>query len=361
MRILHTESSSGWGGQEIRILKEALGLQTRGHEFFFAIAKGGGLAAKAREKGFTVYEMTFRKPRALSVVLRLLRIIRKHKIDLIVTHSSTDSWLGGIAARLAGCKVVRMRHLSTAIMPGLNSFLLYKKLADFVVTTSTSTAVRIQEQAKISPSNCVCVPTGVEPHELICLPEEVKKFREKLGVLPSEYLVGTACFVRSWKGIGDLLKAASLLKQEKQIKWVIIGGGYVDKYRPLAEELGVEDQVIFTGHMEVPYPAISALDIFLLLSTAHEGISQASLQAAYLEKPLVTTSVGGLPEVCLEGVTGMIVPPFHPKKVAEAVMHLVERPNLCKEYGQNGKKLVEEKFTFASTLDRMEMIYASQV
>ena len=51
MRILHTESSNGWGGQEIRILREAIGMRERGHEIYFAVVKGGKLAIKARRRG----------------------------------------------------------------------------------------------------------------------------------------------------------------------------------------------------------------------------------------------------------------------------------------------------------------------
>ena len=67
-----------------------------------------------------------------------------------------------------------MRHLLTAIRAGLNSRLLYKSLADFVVTTSSSTAKTIIEQAKISSEKCVCVATGMEPSELSVDPEAVK-------------------------------------------------------------------------------------------------------------------------------------------------------------------------------------------
>lgn len=357
MRILHTESSSGWGGQEIRILREAVGMRTRGHELFLAVAKGGGLVTKARQEGFLVEEIVFSWSRAFLVVAQLVRMILKQKIDLVVTHSSRDAWLGGIAARLTGKPIVRLRHLSTPSRAGINSLFLYKGLADFVVTTSTSTATLIAKQAKLSLEKCRCVATGVEPRELEVDPEEVRKFREKLGVEPGDCLVGTACVVRSWKGVADLLKAAALLKDEKRIKWVIIGGGYLENFKPLAKELGLDERVIFVGHLDPPFTAIASLDLFLLLSTAHEGISQASLQAAFLGRPLVTTPTGGLPEVCLDGVTGLIVPPFSPERVAESVRALVFDPHRRKAFGGAAKKLVEQKFTFAYTLEEMEKIY----
>jgi glycosyltransferase involved in cell wall biosynthesis len=357
MKILHTESSNGFGGQEIRILQEAIGMRENGHEVVLAIAKGGKLVAKARAKGFIVYELTFKKHASLSTLWRLLRIISKHKIDLVNTHSSMDAWLGGIAGKIARKKVVRTRHLSTAIRKGLNSKLLYNILSDRVVTTSSAIIPMIVEQSKISSNRCECIATGVAPEEIIVDQDKVKKFREALGLTENDCLVGTACFVRSWKGIPDFMKAADLLREEKNLKWVIVGGGYVEDYKGLADQLNLKGILYFTGHLEIPFDEIAAMDIFLLFSTAHEGISQASLQAAYLKKPLITTTIGGLPEVCIEGQTGHLVPPSAPNEVAKAVKKLVDDSGLRKIFGENGRKLVESKFLMQHTLQKMTKIY----
>ncbi len=357
MRILHTESSRGWGGQEIRILREAEGMRKRGHEVIFAVNNGGGLVSRAREAGFVVYELPFGKFSAMKAIYALVQICKAHQIDLVNTHSSLDAWIGGIAARIAKKKIIRTRHLSTPIRKGVNSRLLYRTLADFIVTTSSPIMKTIKQQAKLNSAQLQCIPTGIDPNAFKADPLKAAEFRASIGVGPNEILVGTVCFVRSWKGILDLLKAASLLKKRKEIKWVIVGGGHVDDYRSKIPEMGLEGIVSFTGHLEVPYSAIRAMDIFALLSTAHEGISQASLQAAYLERPLLTTTVGGLPEVCLDGKTGLVVPPFSPDAVAKAVEKLVDNPALRMQFGSLARHLVETKFTLQQTLDAMEEVY----
>jgi len=358
-RILHTESSNGWGGQEIRILREAEGMRLRGYEVILAVAKGGGLIAKARSAGFLVYELSFKKKSALWTVMQLVRIILKERIDLVNTHSSLDAWLGGIAARLTSKKIIRTRHLSTAIREGLNSRLLYKSLADFVVTTSSSIIPVICDQSKRCITSCRCIPTGVDPSRIKVDMQKVSAFRAQLGLKPNDLLAGTACFVRSWKGIKDLLKAAELLKDLSCLKWIVVGGGYVDEYKLLADKMNLSSTVFFTGHLESPFEAIAAMDIFLLLSTAHEGISQASLQAAYLEKPLITTPIGGLPEVCLNEKTGIIVPVCSPEKVQEAVLRLKNAPLERLNMGKRAKELVEKKFTLTQTLQEMDEVYQS--
>ncbi len=361
MHILHTESSNGWGGQEMRILSEAEGMRARGHEIVMAIVKGGTLATKARAAGFTVYEVDFSKSKALHTVIQLTSIIKKHKIDLINTHSSMDAWIGGITARICRKKIVRTRHLSTPTRRGLNSRLVYNTLADFVVTTSSRIITPIIQQSKIDHKRCKLIATGVNPEKLNPEQKEIVAFREKLGITPDDCLVGTACVVRSWKGIEDFMRAAHLLRDIRQLKWVIIGGGYLDQYKPLAIELGLHNILFFTDHMEDPSPAIAALDIFALLSTANEGISQACLQAAYLGKPLITTTVGGLPEVCKQNETGLLVPPFNPKKVAAAVLNLYDNPELRSELGRRARSFVENKFTMEHTLDQMEQVYATLI
>lgn len=352
MKILHTESSNGWGGQEIRILREAEGMRRRGHEVVFAVVGGGKLVEKARMAGFSVYEIDFQKIKAVKVLNELIGIIRKHDIEIVNTHSSLDAWLGGVAARICKKQIVRTRHLSTPIRKGMNSRLLYKTLADRVVTTSSGIIPMICTQAKISQDRCRCIPTGVETIEVDS--EEIEAFRQSLRVDPTDILVGTACVVRSWKGIKDLMRAAELLREHKNIKWVVVGGGYLDQYQ---DYLDLKGALTFTGHLNNPHPAIAAMDIFVLLSTAHEGISQSSLQAAFLKRPLVTTTVGGLPEVNIEGKTGFLVPPFSPEKIAEAVLKLASDPKLRRQFGSAAHTRVLEKFTMSHTLDQMEEVY----
>ncbi|HSX11277.1 MAG TPA: glycosyltransferase family 4 protein [Chlamydiales bacterium] len=359
MNILHLEASPGWGGQEIRILREAEGMRKRGHTVILGVMKGGGLIAKAREAGFTVYELNFKRPAWPLCLFQLLAILRRHGIELVNTHSSLDAWIGGIAARLAGCIVVRTRHLSTPIKPGLNSRLLYGKLADFVVTTCASILPMICTQSGKGQHECRSIATGVDPEKIRVKPGEAEDFRKAIGVGPGDFLIGTACFMRSWKGIDDFLKAAHSLRGERHLKWVIIGGGHAETYKKLAAEMQLENIVHFTGHLDNPFPALKALDLFALLSTAHEGVSQAILQAAYLGKPLLATATGGLGEVCLDQVTGIQVPPFSSELVAKAIWRLQGDPALCQQLGQNARKLVEENFTLAHTLDQMEAVYKS--
>lgn len=362
MKILHLEASPGWGGQEMRILREGEGMRACGHEIIFGVMKGGLLIPQACKAGFTVYSLCFQKRHWAVCLIRLLWLIHRHKIDLINTHSSLDAWIGGIAGRISGRPIVRTRHLSTPIKKGWNSRVLYGWLADFVVTTCTSIIPMICQQSKKEATRCRSIPTGVDPLSIEKgLAASFDPTRSNLvhgiGIGSQDFLVGTACFMRSWKGIDDFLRAAHLLRGSLDIKWVIIGGGHEDEYRKKAKELLLQETVYFTGHLENPFPALRALNVFSLLSTAHEGVSQALLQAAYLGKPLITTRTGGLGEVCLDQQTGILVEPFSPTQVAKAVLRLKENRQLCIELGKRAQQFVKERFLLEQTIDQMERVY----
>ncbi len=357
MRILHTEASGGFGGQEIRILREAEGMRLRGHEVIFAVKKDGGLVTAARAAQFVVYELDFTRGKALSDAWALRRIIGQHQIELINTHSSWDAWVGGIVGRMTRKRVLRTRHLSTPIRKGINSRLLYRGLADQVVTTCEETADMVRTQAGLCERRCLSIPTGVS-EKLVVKQEDVDAIRMKYGLNQNHIVVGTVCVLRSWKGVQHLLEAASLLRDDTRLRWLIVGSGPShDWLKSECFKHGLEDNVIFTGHLSDPLPAMAAMDIFALLSIANEGVSQAVLQAAYLSRPLITTSVGGLGEVCLHEKTGLLCPVGDSKAVSDAIQNLSNRPDLRIQFGHEAQRLVMEKFTLTHTLDAMEKVY----
>lgn len=356
--ILHTEASTGWGGQEIRIFQEACGMRERGHTVLFAVQKGAILAAKARAAGFTTYEVSFAKSSCLKTLWSLFGIIRRHQVAIVNTHSSLDAWIGGFAAKSLGHFVIRTRHLSTPIRKGLNSKLLYKWLADHVVTTSKETEEKVRAQAHLPQERVCTIATGIDPRKVVIDREKVRQFRQKHGIHESACLIGMLCVIRGWKGISDFLHAAKELSSDPTLRWIVVGGGVSEAhFLQERKELGLEERVIFTGHLEDPYTALAAMDLFVLLSWAHEGISQATLQAAFLKKPLITTATGGLKEVCIDQVTGFQVPAHSPHAVAEAVLRLAKNGPLCMQMGEAGHKLVLEKFSYEKMLEEMERVY----
>jgi glycosyltransferase involved in cell wall biosynthesis len=356
VKIVHTEASTGWGGQEIRTFNEAIALREKGHQISFIIQYGAELVKKLKENNFTVIEIFFQKKFWPLSLIRIVYFLKKENVELVVTHSSLDAWLGGIAAKILKLPIIRIRHLSSKIKSGINSRWLYNRLANFIITTSNEIIIPISQASGKSLAELECIPTGVDPKKFIFSQSKVDKFKEQWGITKDDLVIGSLCVVRSWKGIDDLIEAANLLKDELFIKWIVIGGGFLNHHKHKVKELKLEKKVIFTGHLDDPKEALVSLDIFILLSTANEGISQASLQASFLKKPLVTTETGGLKEVCLDNITGIIVPIKDPYSVSCAVLKLKNK-ELRVRLGENGCKHVKERFLFDKTLQDVENIY----
>lgn len=357
LNILHLEASPGWGGQEMRILKESQAMKKLGFNVIIGVEKNGGLVREAKDEGFLTYEIRFKKIFWVFSFFKLLYIMRRHKIDILNTHSSSDAWLGAMIAKLLKIPIIRTRHLSTSIKKGLNSKLLYGFLADFVVTTCQDAADKIIKQAKKDPKKCRSIPTGVNFEKIKVDSQESIKFKKDFNIISTDFLVGTVCFMRSWKGIDDFLKAAKILENEKNIKFLIIGGGHKDSYIKMAKDMNLKN-VIFTDHQENPYPAINALDVFTLLSTAHEGVSQAALQASFLQKPIIATKTGGLKEVCIDKKTGIQVPTFSSQNVADAIINLQKDDKLRKALAKNAKEL-SLRFSEDIMINEMKKVYES--
>lgn len=354
MRQLQLEASTGWGGQEIRTLQEALFKRSLGHEVIFAVS-AGSLANKAKEAGFKTYVLPYKRRFAPFTLIALLYILLRERIDTLYTHSSWDGWIGGIAGRLLLRRIIRTRHLSTPIRPGLNSRLLYNWLADVVVTTCEEVALQIQKQAHIPSTRCLSIPTGVDPQKIESGLKAHYPFRQLHHIPDEAFLVGSCSVWRSWKGLMPLLKAVSLLGDDVHL--ALIGEGPMRPHLEKAvQEAGVAHRVHLVGYRSNPFPAMKSFDLFALLSSANEGVSQASLQAAYLGKPLLTTSTGGLKEVCIPHKTGLIVPVNDPDATAEAIRYLKENPSLLQEMSKAARHLATTRFLWEHTGAQLEAI-----
>jgi glycosyltransferase involved in cell wall biosynthesis len=355
--ILHLEASTGWGGQEMRILKEMQAMTALGYKVYLGVMRGGVLAKRARACGFEVEELDFRKSRWIQTFMRLVWMIQRCHIGIVHTHSSLDAWIGGLAARFCRVSIVRTRHISAPIRGGVNAWILYGLLADFVVGTCSTILPHIAAKARKSLSKCQCVVTGIDVARLRVDDAPVKAFQKQWALKQDHFVVGTVCVMRSWKGLFDLLEAAYLLRNKREIKWFVIGGGHEQIYRQRARTLGLDGVVSFTGHLEEPLVGIQALDLFVLLSTSNEGVSQASLQAAGLGKPLLTTPTGGLSEICIHGVTGFLVPALSPQDVADRVLWFLDHPEERRKMGLSARDLALKYYTWDQTVSAMDRIY----
>ena len=164
LRILHTESSLGMGGQEYRVLEEAQGMETRGHKVVVAAPQGSQLAALAKQRGLQVKTTSSGNRGWITLIPSYLRIMKECEIDVVNTHGSLDSWTASIAGRISSRRpiIIRTRHKSTPVSRTWRHRLLYGRLPHVVTTTGEAVRQELMTGNRLSPSRVISIPTGVD-------------------------------------------------------------------------------------------------------------------------------------------------------------------------------------------------------
>ena len=355
LRIVHTESSLGWGGQEIRILSEAQGLIRRGHEVTLLCAPQARIRAEASRWGVPAIPLPIdrKKPVGLGA---LYTWFGAHASDIVNTHSSTDSWLAALALIALGrpTRVVRTRHISAPVPRGPLSRWLYMRASAFVVTTGEALKRQLVERNGFRANRIESVPTGIDAGRF--RPGERKASRARFGLPQDKTLVGIVATLRSWKGHAVLLEAMTRLPP--QIELVIVGDGpQREALEQKIAKLDLRGRVRMQGEQADVLPWLRALDIFALPSLANEGVPQALVQAMLTELPCVTTPVGGIPELAEHDRTALLVPPHDAGALAAAIERLAGDEGLRRELGEAARKHCVEGCSYERMLDRMENIY----
>ncbi len=281
LSILHTEASLGWGGQERRILVEALAMRQRGHRLAFACDPRGELFRRALLQGFPVTSLTFGGRQNFSAWVRLRRLLNASAPDILNTHSSLDSWVGSLAWRSLRTRtlLVRTRHLSTRVKNNWPTRWLYQAPAA-IITTGQVTKDLLMERLGVPARRIFSIPTGVELTEFVPQP----KNRELLSLLkiPSDaFIFGNVAVLRSWKGHLYLLEAfQKLIADGIRAFLLLVGEG---PYRVVIEEkiaqLGIQHWVRLAGFKDQVAPWFALMDVVVLASYANEGVPQSLLQA----------------------------------------------------------------------------------
>jgi glycosyltransferase involved in cell wall biosynthesis len=316
------------------------------------------ILARAAEASLTAIPLTIRKGIDVLAAAQCLRILRRHRIDLVHTHSSPDAWACGIAARLAGVRVVRSRHLSTPIKRNPFSRLVYMRLADRVITSGQAIKDDMVRQNGMDATRIVSIPAGIDVARFVPASDRSGP-RQELGLSRDDFVIGIVSVLRKWKGHADLLQAVRrLVEIGVPARLVIVGDGpQAENIRKKITELRLQGRVQLTGHRTDVPRLIAAMDCMALPSTANEATSQVLPQALAMKVPVVTTSVGGLPEVVRDRDTGLLVPPADPTALAAALEWVYRNPAGAAQLAERGHRHVLGNFTFDGMIDRTEAVY----
>jgi glycosyltransferase involved in cell wall biosynthesis len=357
--IAHTECSTGWGGQEIRVFSEMVAMRARGHQLLLCAPPDSAIFRRCTEAAFEVFPLADGKGRFPLTVLRLSAFFRRKGVQVVNLHSSRDGWLGGLAARMAGVPlIIRSRHIEVDYPSRFMSRIAFGRLPHHVITTSQQISRRLIEELGLSPAQVDCIPTGIDLNRFA--PSVRGTVHEQLGLTPDVPLVGMVSVFRSWKGHTVLVEAArEIIRGCPQAHCVIAGEGTA--VRAAVEDAirvaGLERFFTILGYREDVPQVLASLTVLVLPSTAHEGIPQIILQAQAMSVAVIGTTVGGIPEVVRDGETGLLVPPRDPAALAAGVIRLLGDPQLRARLGSQARERIVRENSLVRMCEKLEEVY----
>lgn len=356
MKILHTEASRGWGGQEIRILEEARGLIGRGHDVSLVCPPDARIYLEAPRYGVPVVALAIGR-KNLKGVFALRRHLAQTRPGVVNTHSSTDSWLTALACTTLrqAPPIVRTRHISAKVPENAASRWLYTGATAHIVTTGEKLREALIHENGFPAGMITSVPTGIDTQRF--QPGDKQAARRALGLDANAHVIGILATQRSWKGHLYLLEAFKSLETPGWNLLIVGDGPMLEQIEAKIAALGLTEQVILTGQQRNPEDWLRTMDIFCLPSYANEGVPQALLQAMLTGLPIVTTPVGAITEAITDGETGLIVPPRDVPALTAAMTRLIVDGDLAARLGGSARAIAEQRFSREALLDAMENIF----
>ncbi len=353
-RILHITKVTGVAGSERHLLILLGGLRARGVDAELLLLTEPGnpvdeMATLAELRGIPVHRIVIRSHVDLSLVPRLARFIRRGGYDAVHTHLIHADLHGAIAAAFGGARwLFTTRHNDNRFR--LNPVI---RALNRALWAAVDRGIAISESLRrfcigvegAPPGKVVTIYYGIEP------PTELPKgtaraaLRNELGLRSDAVLVGMACRLVEQKGVVYALRGfEKVAGRDVDAHLVIAGDGPLrESLEAEAHESGLDGRVHFLGWRDDVQAIMAGLDVFLMPSL-WEGFGMALLEAMGQSLPIVATRVSAIPEIVIEGETGLLVPPSDPGAIAKALNSLLADPASRREMGARGRARLIDHF-----------------
>ncbi len=362
--VLFVDHASALGGAEYSLLLLFESLDRR--QFIPHLASQPGLLAEsARAVGVVVHEVPLLRlrgelaavPRVGRGIAALAKIIRREAVHLVYSNTVRASIYAAPAAKLT--RRAHLWHVHDILTPGA-----YAR-----VMSAFSNAVICVSEAAMAPllrgrKKTHVIPNGVRISAFAAdRGEEASRLRTMWGVPDDAVLIGQVARLAPWKGQRDVIAAADLLLQEHPDVYVAIVGGdifadsatYAAGLRETVQTTGLSHRVLFTGHMTDVAAVLTALDVVVLASD-REPFGRVLIEAGAAGRPVVSYASGGVPEIVIDGQTGILVPPGNRSALAAALARLVNDHALRCTLGANAREHVARHFEISAITRHTEAV-----
>ena len=330
-------------------------MSLRGHSVAIVAPREARIYQAALRRGLRVEALPIAR-KGLGGVLTLRRWLQAHPVDVVNSHSSTDSWLSALAcATLARAPaLVRTRHISASIPDNLPTRWLYRSATRHIVTTGEKLRMQLVRDNRIPPERVTSVPTGIDAARFA--PGERDAARRSTGLPPGRRLIGIVATLRSWKGHRYLVEAVQRLPGD--VGLVIVGDGPQRRsIESKIRELGIVERTWLAGNQDDVLPWLQSLDVFALPSYANEGVPQALVQAMLCALPCVTTAAGSIGEIARDGMTAIVVKAEDAADLQRGLERALGDARLCERIGTAARQYCAENLGVETMLDRMEKVF----
>lgn len=292
----------------------------------------------------------------LGITYRLFRLVRALEPDLVHAHLPS----AGVLVRLcSNVPVVYTEHNITS------SYHRFTRFANRATYRRNQATIAVSEAVASSISGYRGPPIQVIPNAVTVDPAHLdpERARRELGLSSRQPMVVHVGNIKPHKGHRILLRAAATLAAKRpEVTVVSIGAeshpGEMQALEVMLRELGLEERVRLLGRRRDALDFVSAADVFVNPAEA-EGLPVAVLEAMALQRPVVATSVGGVPEVIEHERTGLLVAPGDPHALSSAIERVLEAPELAARLGAEGGRIVAERYSLPSMVGKVEDLYRS--
>ncbi|HLO98689.1 MAG TPA: glycosyltransferase [Fimbriimonas sp.] len=305
---------------------------------------GKPFCAAARARGFNVGEVRNRFKVDPFAARRVSEMLKDARVQVVHTHLSTSSITGCLAAKRVGIPCVSTVHG----MSGKLSF----TFADHLIGVSEGVKGHLVKQG-ISPSKITAIHNGIARPASLPTKSEA---RFKFSIPEDAFCFGTVARLTELKGIEHAIRAFDKIVAEMpNALYLIAGNGNQETHlKQVADQLGLGHRVKFVGYQEDVFGFLRTLDVFLFPSLK-EAMGMSVAEALACGLPIVSTDVGGLPEVVTTQV-GVLVPPAQPAAMATAALALVTASNFDK-FGERAEERWREQFSVETMRSRTQQVY----
>ena len=384
MRILQVISTFypalAFGGPVKVVYETSKELARRGHEIEVyttnAYNQARNFKPKCKEQNMNGFKVTYFnnliRPGKLFLSPEMIVALRKKlkEFDVVHTHFGRQVYdvAVGYYAEKYGVPYVLQAHGS---LPRIGSWRRlkwvydvlfgYRLLRDASKVVALSRVEAQQYKAMGVPEEKIAIiPNGIDLSEYADLPPE-GIFKKKFNMDENEKIVLYLGRIHRIKGIDVLVKAfADVVEKLGDVRLVVVGpdDGYLGELKALVKALRIEDKVLITGPLygEDKLEAYVDADVYVLPSR-YEIWGMTVLEAYACGKPVVASRVGGLKDLVLSKVTGLLSDPGNIRQLANSILYLVNNDDKAREMGLRGKHLVKENFTIEKAVDKFEVVY----